>query len=108
MMKNFADLRATLKGGGADRYSLLAFALVRGMPYRRVELTTRDDNAPSVRWVAETSGATEEVAQAWLEVPATPELLARAATAREAHLAAKRLRGEQIRMGINTPRVRTA
>lgn len=97
MKKKIAELRNTLrsiaKAGGCEmRHTLLALALLRGMPYRLLELTTRRDHAPSPSLLAETAERPVLEVKEWLAAPATPELLERFKVAREAGIAAKRAR----------------
>lgn len=77
-------MRAALAGGGRpSRHHQLAFALVRGRPYRLSELTTREHNGPSATTIAELSQRPVDAVKAWIAVPATPAMLEAARAAAE-------------------------
>jgi hypothetical protein len=88
---------AAVGGGWTARHMMLAYALTRGVPYRVLELKTREDNKPSVTTLVESTGKAEEAVQAWLAAPASPEVQAQAIRAREARIAAKRAYAEAHR-----------
>jgi mannitol-1-phosphate/altronate dehydrogenase len=93
-----------IEGLHGSRYKHLAFAMGIGMAYRRVEYSTRQDNQPDPvilmrqfkPWVKGEDQAEVEAlvadARAWLEVPASPELVAKHEAARAAFFAAKNAR----------------
>lgn len=100
---------------GFGRYGNLMFAYLRGMPYRRVELTTRQNNKPDAMRLltfqvpgAPDGGAAKDMSRSeieaalepfrkWLDVPATEEMLERARLAREECLTAKAARAKVAR-----------
>lgn len=91
------ELRAKVKeaaaqGGKEARHWLLAFALVRGLPYRVLEFKTREHNEPSPSLLARFLELPVENVKAWLAIEATPALVLREATARETYLEKKRQR----------------
>jgi hypothetical protein len=134
IMMDRKQLRARIKevmtaGGSLARHALLAYAFTRARPYRQIELTTREDNKPSVTmlFTALTGEAVSRDAavrdtqlarlREWLTVPATPEQLMTVRAQREADIAAKRARSAQIRkdrewdrkvQGTTLPSQRTA
>lgn len=71
---NRSELKAAIKviapSGGRDvRHHLLAYALLRGRAYRRIERTTRAHNEPSPSRIAAVLGADVDTVKAWLAVP---------------------------------------
>lgn len=94
MNEKIKELRETVRTTRPGRHTFLAYALVRGMPYRRVELTAR-----SIPWqpeVAHLSGCTVEEVDTWLSVPPTVEMLAKAKEARDKFLEEKARRRLRI------------
>lgn len=89
MREKIQELRAMVRRGFPTRALLLAYALVRGKPYAVCELTVREGNDPPTYLLSELAGVELEEAKAWAKVPPTPEMLARAAAARQAFLDAK-------------------
>lgn len=95
-------------GANWGRYWQLAFAYSIGMPYRRVEFTTRPHNEPIDTLVLSPlnrdfwklpepeKAALLDPIRAWLATPATPELVAKHQAAYDAFMAAKATRREQI------------
>jgi len=68
--------------GKERRYALLAYAYVRGRPYRASELRTWPHNRPSPTRLSEILDAPVEYIKAWLAVPPTPVMLAKDDVAR--------------------------
>jgi len=77
MKEKVAELKALVKslyqaGGCQMRYALLAYALVRGMPYYRLEYTLGPHTGVSRSRLEELTGFSHETVEEWLCVPADP------------------------------------
>lgn len=68
----------------------LAYAFVRGVPYRAVEPVTDPDGGAPLREAAQYAGVSAEALLDWMSVPATPEMLAARNQARERFFSLKR------------------
>lgn len=96
-------------GGQKMRHALLAYAYARGVPYYRVELTTREDNKPKLAQILSTLSPEEcksfedvnefeelvKSVTTWLSQPADIEYEARVQTARLQYIDDKRRRGQE-------------
>lgn len=76
-------IHKALRAGTGDRYGNLAWAYVRGFPYRRVERTTRDDNKPQAGFITHLLGKagvpgfpTPRGGASWWETEASPAVIA--------------------------------
>lgn len=94
---NRIELRTQLKtlapsGGKSMRHALLAFAMLRGMPYRAVEYSVRKHHEPSPSDIADILTCDVTTVKAWLATPATDQMRAVAEMAHNLQLAAKAAR----------------
>jgi hypothetical protein len=73
------NIRQFIKEYGASRYRLLALAFFKGRAYRTIEWTVRKGNEPPAKYITEYLADEIEIPfeafKAWLETPATPELI---------------------------------
>lgn len=76
-------IHKALRSETGDRYGNLAWAYVRGFPYRRVERTTRDDNKPEARFITYLLGKagvpgfpTIPAGSSWWKIEASPAIIA--------------------------------
>lgn len=103
--ETFRSRIKTLRGFEARHY-LLARAMGRGIPYRVLELKVRPHHEPrpSYIWEALFDKQYDPIDEpellpirAWLEVPATPEMIERAERLRQEYFQKKRERAARIK-----------
>lgn len=87
-------------GGRQMRHALLAFAMLRGMPYRAIEFSVRKHHEPSPSDIAELLACDVDTVKAWLATPATEHMVEVNAIARDLQLAAKAARRVAIQSSL--------
>jgi hypothetical protein len=108
--------------GQEARHALLALAFVRGIPYHRIEFTTRENNKPTAAAIAAAAGILPKLwvekmpldevqirlapVDVWLEQPAPAEFAQHVALSREAQILQKRVTAMRKRAQVEAERAR--